>query len=219
MNSGEKISEEHLNAYIDNELDSVERDRVFEAINADPELNAQLSEIKKLKELVRYAYAVKHPKRRSTLFSGSRLGAIAAAFAFVIVGASLGWVGHSALQNSNTMFARQSGVVIQVSDNDPAKWDAALINAKNVRKEFPREKMDIEIVAYGPGLEMFKNSSRIKSRLDEATQAGVKLLACGNTMKLTNTAKTDLLPTVEVVKAGVVEIMQKQQQGYSYIRP
>ena len=219
MNSGEKISDEHLNAYIDNELDSVERDRVFEAINADPELNAQLSEIKKLKELVRYAYAAKHPKRRNTLFSGSRLGAIAAALAFVIVGAYLGWMGHSAFKNSSVAFAKQAGVVIQVSDNDPAKWDAALINAKNVRKEFPQEKMEIEIVAYGPGLEMFKNSSRIKSRLDEATQAGVKLLACGNTMKMTNTAKTDLLPAVEVVKAGVVEIMQKQQQGYSYIRP
>lgn len=219
MNSGEKISDEHLNAYIDNELDSVERDRVFEAINADPELNAQLSEIKKLKELVRYAYAVKHPKRHSALFSGSRLGAIAAAFAFIIVGASVGWMGHSALQNSSTTFSKQEGVVIQVSDSDPAKWDAALLNAINVRKEFPPEKMDIEIVAYGPGLEMLKNSSRVKSRLDEATQAGVKLLACRNTMKMTNTAKADLVPAAEVVKAGVVEIMQKQQQGYSYIRP
>ena len=219
MNSGERISDEHLNAYLDNELDSAERRRVFEAINADPALNAQLEEIKKLKELVRYAYAVKHPKRRSTLFSGSRLGAIAAGLAFVIVGAALGWLGHSVLPDRGAVLARQAGVVIQVSDNDPAKWEAALINAKNVRKEFPQEKMAIEIVAYGPGLEMFKNTSSVKSRLDEATQAGVKLLACGNTMKMTNTAKSELVPAVDVVKAGVVEIMQKQQQGYSYIRP
>jgi intracellular sulfur oxidation DsrE/DsrF family protein len=31
--------------------------------------------------------------------------------------------------------------------------------------------------------------------------------------------KDDMLPKIGYVKAGVVEIMQKQQQGYAYVRP
>jgi intracellular sulfur oxidation DsrE/DsrF family protein len=32
-------------------------------------------------------------------------------------------------------------------------------------------------------------------------------------------SKDDMLPKIGYVKAGVVEIMQKQQQGYAYLRP
>ena len=64
-----------------------------------------------------------------------------------------------------------------------------------------------------------KTGTEHDRRLEAAARAGVKLLACGNTMRDTHTSKAELNPVVEVVKAGVVEIMQKQQQGYSYIRP
>ena len=79
--------------------------------------------------------------------------------------------------------------------------------------------MDIEIVAYGPGLEMFKKDSSHHQGVEEAAKSGVKLFACGNTMKATDTAREELNSSVEVVKAGVVEIMQKQQLGYSYVKP
>lgn len=111
------------------------------------------------------------------------------------------------------------GVVIQVSDNDPAKWNLALANAKNVQAEFGKDKVNIEIVAYGPGLEMLKFASAVGPKLDEAAQGGVKLIACGNTMKNQKLTKQDLHPTAQVVKAGVIEIMDRTREGYTYIRP
>ena len=45
-------------------------------------------------------------------------------------------------------------VVIQISDNDPKKWALALNNAENVQEDIGKSKVDIEIVAYGPGLPM-----------------------------------------------------------------
>jgi intracellular sulfur oxidation DsrE/DsrF family protein len=113
----------------------------------------------------------------------------------------------------------KAGFVIQVSDNDPAKWNLALNNAKNVQSELGKDNSDIEIVAYGPGLNMLKDDSTVANRLDEAKAAGIKLYACGNTMKGMKLTKDDLHSSAEVVKTGVLEIADKQQKGYAYVRP
>jgi intracellular sulfur oxidation DsrE/DsrF family protein len=110
-------------------------------------------------------------------------------------------------------------VVMQVSDNDPAKWNLALNNAKNVQTDLGAANVDIEIVAYGPGINMLKADSVVGNRVDEALAAGVKVVACENTMRNQKLARQDMLPKVDYVMAGVVELMQKQQQGWAYIRP
>ena len=110
-------------------------------------------------------------------------------------------------------------VVMQVSDNDPAKWNLALNNAKNVQADLGAANVDIEIVAYGPGINMLKADSVVGNRVDEALAAGVKVVACENTMRNQKLARQDMLPKVDYVMAGVVELMQKQQQGWAYIRP
>jgi len=110
-------------------------------------------------------------------------------------------------------------VVMQVSDNDPAKWNLALNNAKNIQTDLGAANVDIEIVAYGPGINMLKADSIVGNRVDEALAAGVKVVACENTMRNQKLARQDMLPKVDYVMAGVVELMQKQQQGWAYIRP
>ena len=110
-------------------------------------------------------------------------------------------------------------VVMQVSDNDPAKWNLALNNAKNIQTDLAAPNVDIEIVAYGPGIGMLKADSVVGNRVDEAIAAGVKVVACENTMRAQKLTQTDMLNKISYVQAGVVEIMQKQQQGWAYIRP
>ena len=110
-------------------------------------------------------------------------------------------------------------VVLQVSDNDPAKWNLALNNAKNLQADLGAANVDIEIVAYGPGIGMLKADSTVGNRVDEAQGSGVKVLACENTMRGQKLSAADMLPKVGYVPAGVVEIMQRQQQGWAYIRP
>ena len=115
--------------------------------------------------------------------------------------------------------AQHSKVVIQVSDGDQAKWNLALNNARNIQADLGAANVDIEIVAYGPGIGMLKLDSPVANRVDEANAAGVKVLACENTMKGQKLVRSDMLGTVGYVNAGVVEIMQRQQQGWAYIRP
>ncbi len=115
--------------------------------------------------------------------------------------------------------APRAKVVLQVSDADPGKWNLALNNAKNLQADLGAGNVDIEIVAYGPGIGMLKADSTVGNRIDEALGAGVKVLACENTMRGQKLKHEDMLPKVGYVPAGVVEIMQKQQQGWAYIRP
>ena len=113
----------------------------------------------------------------------------------------------------------KSKVVMQVSDGDAARWNLALNNAKNLQADLGAASVDIEIVAYGPGIGMLKADSVVGARVDEAIGAGVKVVACENTMRGQKLTKPDMLGSVGYVSAGVVEIMQRQQQGWAYIRP
>ena len=115
--------------------------------------------------------------------------------------------------------AKKEKVVIQVSDADTGKWNLALNNAKNVQTAFGADKVDIEIVAYGPGIGMLKMDSVVANRVDESKKSGIAIVACQNTMKTMKLTDADMLTNTSYVPSGVVEIIKKQGQGYAYIRP
>ncbi len=110
-------------------------------------------------------------------------------------------------------------IVIQVSDGDVAKWNLALNNAKNLQDDVGAANIDIEIVAYGPGIGMLKLESPAATRVAEAMKANVKIIACENTMRAQKLTRDDMLPALSYVPAGVTEIMTKQSQGWAYLRP
>ena len=113
----------------------------------------------------------------------------------------------------------QNKVVFQVSDADVAKWNLTMNNVRNVQQELGADKVMIEIVAYGPGIGLLKLESPLAQRIAEALGQHVPVVACENTMTAQKITKSDMLPNISYVPAGVVELMQKQQQGYAYIRP
>jgi intracellular sulfur oxidation DsrE/DsrF family protein len=115
--------------------------------------------------------------------------------------------------------AAKTRVVVQVSEDDPARWNLALNNVKNLQQDFGAANITVEIVAYGPGIGMLKLESQVASRLLEATNAGVAVNACENTMRGQKLVKADMLANVTYVPAGVVEIVKRQQEGWAYLRP
>jgi len=113
-------------------------------------------------------------------------------------------------------------IVIQVSTDDPRTQKIALNNAVNMQKLYGIDNIDIEIVAYGPGLGLLTSKSGQASRMTSLAMQDITFSACGNTMK--KVAKKsgkmpELLEGVDQVTAGVARIMELQQQGYAYIRP
>jgi len=115
--------------------------------------------------------------------------------------------------------AERYKVVLQVSDADPAKWNLAINNARNIQTDLGAQNVDVEIVAYGPGLGMLKADSKVAGRLAQALDNNVGLMACENTMRNTKVAKADMYAGINYVDAGVVHIMKRQREGWAYIRP
>ena len=113
-------------------------------------------------------------------------------------------------------------LVIQVSSDDPRTQTIALNNAANLIKHYGMNDIDIEIVAYGPGLGLLTQESKFAERVQSMTMQNVTMSACGNTMKKVakKTGKDpELLNGVTVVTAGVARIMELQEEGYAYVRP
>jgi len=113
----------------------------------------------------------------------------------------------------------QEKVVFQVSDADPAKWNLTLNNISNVQKDLGADKVQIEVVAYGPGIGMLKLESPVATRVADAVSKGIQVVACENTLTAQKLVRADMLANISYVPAGVVELMRKQQQGWAYIRP
>lgn len=131
------------------------------------------------------------------------------------------------VQSPRAAGAKVHHVAIQVSTNDLATMNLALNNAVNVAQDYSAsgQEVEIEIVAYGPGLHMLRDdTSPVKARLKSIGESmpNVAFVACGNTrtaMEKTEGKDVPLFSRAKVVKAGVVRLMELQEQGWSYIRP
>ena len=118
-----------------------------------------------------------------------------------------------------TVDASRYKVIVHVGDAEPAKWNVALNNVANLQKELGSANIDIEVVAINAGLGMLKADSPVGNRVADALKSGVVIVACENSMRGQKLAREDMLNDIGYVKAGVVELMERQRQGYAYIRP
>ena len=118
-------------------------------------------------------------------------------------------------------------VAIHIDQNDPRVMNLALNNVANINKYYASkgEKVVIEVVAYGPGLHMFRaDTSPVKARIEKMSLQfdGLKFSACGNTRrKMTAKAGKEIaiIPEAKMVPSGVIQLISLQEKGYAYLRP
>ena len=113
-------------------------------------------------------------------------------------------------------------VVLQISDNDPTKQTLVLNVANNLVKYYGPDKVDVEIVAFGPGLRLFFKENTNSGRIDGLSTNGVRFSACKNTISAMS-KKLGHPPALHAdatpVSAGVVQIMDLVAQGYTLVKP
>ena len=113
-------------------------------------------------------------------------------------------------------------VVLQISDFHPGKQTLVLNVADNLKKLLGPELVDVEIVAFGPGLRLLQEGNANTDRIKSLVGQGVQFSACEQTMK--KMAKIldeepSLNPQAKVVTGGVTRIIELQKQGYTLIKP
>jgi intracellular sulfur oxidation DsrE/DsrF family protein len=114
-------------------------------------------------------------------------------------------------------------MVFQMNEGDPQKWGLMLNNISNVITELGRDHVDIKVVTYGPGINMFrKEKSNVLERLDSLKKLGaghVDYTVCSNTMKAMKVEKGEIVEFVNDLYPGIVRIIELQEKGYVYLRP
>ncbi|WP_246525682.1 DsrE family protein [Thalassovita aquimarina] len=118
-------------------------------------------------------------------------------------------------------------IAVHVNNGDPKVLNMALNNVQNVKAYYDAkgEEVEIELVAYGPGLVMFiDGKSPVADRVKTMSLENEHLSfsACGNTLqKMSKKLGKDvpLMSEASVVPSGVVRLIELQESGYSYVRP
>jgi intracellular sulfur oxidation DsrE/DsrF family protein len=113
----------------------------------------------------------------------------------------------------------KQGVVVQVSDDNVATWNQALNVVRNIQAEYGKDKVDVELVVFGNGIGLLQFDSQLANRVSETMTGGAKVLMCQNTMKARKLTEADMQAGIGYVKAGVIEIIDKQKQGWAVLRP
>lgn len=122
---------------------------------------------------------------------------------------------------------REHRLILQVNTNDAAAMNLALNNAMNVTQYYKElgEKVKIEVITFGPGLNMLRDdTSPVKARIETMALSTpeVSFKACGNTQANMRKAENKDIPIIsqaQVVKSGVVRVMELQERGWTYVKP
>ena len=114
-------------------------------------------------------------------------------------------------------------VVLQISDADPTKQTLVLNVASNLMKAYGGpDKVDVEIVAFGPGLRLMFDDNGNKGRINGLTDNGVRFAACGNTIKKMTSLlghEPKMNSQASVVPGGAARIIELVEQDYVLIKP
>lgn len=118
-------------------------------------------------------------------------------------------------------------LVLQVSDNDAEKMNAALNVAANVSRHYASvgDEVEIVIVAFNAGLHMLRaDTSPVKARLESFAPGmpNVSFEACGNTrdtMRRREDKEIPILPMAKIVPAGIVTLIELSEKGWVIVRP
>ncbi|SDL19748.1 DsrE family protein [Siphonobacter aquaeclarae] len=111
-------------------------------------------------------------------------------------------------------------VVYQLNSSDDKVITATLRNIKNALAD-PRlkNKLEVELVAHGGGVELFRKTNPYETQLRELQDSGVILAECENTMRERKIGKEELFDFISYVPSGNGEIIIRQQQGWGIIHP
>ena len=119
--------------------------------------------------------------------------------------------------NSSNATASVHKIVFQLSTDDTLAHKALMKQLTNITSVAPDTK--IEVVCHGPGLVMLMNEkTTVLPKMEGLVKKDISFVACEFSMKERKVSKEQIIPLAGYVTAGIIEIVSKQEQGWSYIK-
>lgn len=240
------ISDEMLNAYIDDELDVETRELVFQQLSHNEGYSQQACETQQLQYLLRLAYqdppkSVKPPPSNHGLRRS--LKGLAASL-LLVLGGALGWYSHNVFSPQTMQMAAGSddeliqrvalqapahsitdNVILHVNSAEPEKMQVVLDKAETMLKKYRHENkpFSLDIIVNNSGVELLRSSNsastqRISRLMQEYDNLG--LMACANTLRQLRQQgmKVELLPGVRTDRTAIEVIVERLGEGWRYMK-
>ena len=109
--------------------------------------------------------------------------------------------------------------VVHLIAESTKERETALAVAENLLRDESGRIDTVTIVVQGPAIEAVESEADAAEDVRGLIEAGVRVVACENTMEHAQLSASDLVDGVETVPAGAVEVTQLQHDGFAYIRP
>jgi uncharacterized protein len=112
-------------------------------------------------------------------------------------------------------------LVLQLSDAEQAKQALVISIANNLLKHYGPDKIAIEVVAFGPGIDLLRAESPNRARVDSLISQGVQFDICMNTVDTLERERkhVNINPKAVKVQVGVARILTLTEKGYTLVRP
>ncbi len=112
-------------------------------------------------------------------------------------------------------------VVLHIDFDDEKRLLMALGNFKNLLKEINAEGSSLALLANGSSVKLLLKAKAddYKDDINALAASGVKFYVCNNSLNKFDINLDEMLPVCEVVKAGVLKLIELQNDGYAYIKP
>lgn len=239
------VSEEKLNAFIDDELDAEEKDNLFTLIETNPVLAHQVCELRSIKELVRHGHVHLEPPVRARHYPTHwfRSSQYLVAGLMMALGLGLGWMAHAWSESDSGMQLVQAQpwslrpvslagvtqdmhkIVLHLDSAEPAKIKTLLDDVDYLTQ--PRDgvahPVQVEVIASHYGLNMLRSDiTPYTSRLNElaANHPNVVFVACNQTIQRLSKegAVVKLMPNTRIAPTATEEIVTRLHGGWTYIK-
>lgn len=113
-------------------------------------------------------------------------------------------------------------IALQLSDSDPKKERLVLSVASNLQKAYGQDKIAVEVVTFGPGIDLLRETNENRPLVDSLVSQGVRFDVCGNTLD-TIERETGQRPKINPhaieIQVGVERLLFLSESGYTIVRP
>jgi intracellular sulfur oxidation DsrE/DsrF family protein len=226
MNRDERFSEEQLNAFVDDELDPEEKQRVFSEASHNEEFDQRICKQRKVKDLVKLAYEeVPRPGRkgpaplgRGGLFSRALVASLLLAF-----GMAMGFLGRTAIgpaADEVVAAAEPHSYLLHVASGAPEDMAAALQRAEHLLASAPDDgPRHVEIVANEQGLNLLRSDvTQFASEISLLQAHDVVFYACSKTIQRLEErgVAVQLVPHAIADYTALDRVVLRMQEGWTY---
>lgn len=239
------ISDEYLNSFVDDQLDSIEKINAFDIINQDESLKDKVCELSALKVIVKHAYMQPPEPPRSHLNLKrhwvTHFQSLAACL-LLLLGGITGWLGHEWLgkadtnhqniasmlltpQHNESLVADTRKVIVHINNSNLPKLKAALDETEALLSNYKKSNqlIEVEVIANKQGVDLLRaNLSPYRQRISlmQENYPNLNFLVCGQTInKLRKEGKNvELLPHIGIATSAADQINKRLLQGWGYVK-